>query len=92
MLYQHMLGKRIRAARELANLGQAELAKACGCSGLWLWKIESSAAQPSLALLTKIATQLGVTLDSLVSDPTEPEAEIEAPSPGDDVKLCSATE
>jgi hypothetical protein len=45
-----------------------------------------------LALLTKIAKQLNVTLDSLASDPSEADAEISAASSGDDVKLCSATE
>lgn len=68
-----MLGKRIRAARLAAGLKQAELGRRVGVQGIWLYKIESGRDAPSLDLLTKIATALDVTLDSLVygDDPAQ---------------------
>lgn len=77
MLNQHMLGKRIRAAREHAGIGQAELAKAVGCSTTWMWKIEDGRETPGLDLLRRIARELNVTLDSLACD--ESDAATDAP-------------
>lgn len=61
------VGERVRAARQRAVLGQAELARAAGISVNALWQIENGRRQPRPATLRKIATALEVSpLDLLV--------------------------
>lgn len=88
MLDLHMIGKRIREAREAAKLKQAELARRVGVQPISIYKIESGRSTPGLQLLTRIATELGVSIDSLVFDESELEqpnrAPSEVPPPDDD--------
>ena len=81
MLGLHMLGKRIREARERADLKQAELARRVGVQPMSLYKIESGRSAPGRELLTRIATELGVSLDSLVF---EPDGSTSEPPPSED--------
>ncbi len=58
-------GRRIRAARLKAELGQAEFARLLSIVPMWLYKIESGRSRPSLELLERIALALRVSMDWL---------------------------
>ncbi len=54
------VGARIKAARERAVYGQAELARAAGITPNALWQIEKGLRDPRPATIRKLAEALGV--------------------------------
>jgi transcriptional regulator with XRE-family HTH domain len=60
------VGARIKAARERAVYGQAELARAAGITPNGLWQIEKGLREPRPATIRKIAQALGIEPSSLV--------------------------
>lgn len=61
------VGERIRQRRQSLNLTQEELAKVLGVSPQHISVVENDKRVPSLGFLVKLAEQLGVTIDYLVS-------------------------
>ncbi len=61
------LGKRIRQKREALKLTQDDLAKNLGLTSQYISIIEQDKRSPSLSALLKLAEELGVTIDYLVS-------------------------
>lgn len=61
------LGQRIRKRRQVLKITQQELAQALGVSPQHISLIEQDKAAPSITLLPKLAEQLGITIDYLVS-------------------------
>jgi transcriptional regulator with XRE-family HTH domain len=61
------LGQRIRRRREALTITQQELADALKISPQYVSAIEKSKKVPSLALVSELAKQLGVSIDYLVS-------------------------
>lgn len=57
----------VQAARQHRNLSVADLAVRSGVSRTMVGKIERGAVQPTAALLSKIATALGMTLSELIA-------------------------
>ena len=62
------LGLRIRQARRHCNMTQAELGEACSLSTSYIGHIERGSRTLSVETLYRIASVLGVSIDSLVSD------------------------
>ncbi|HET6532855.1 MAG TPA: XRE family transcriptional regulator [Actinoplanes sp.] len=63
------LGARIRAEREKAGVSLRALAHRLGVSPSLLSQLERGLAQPSVATLWGIVTELGLSLDALFADP-----------------------
>jgi transcriptional regulator with XRE-family HTH domain len=63
------LGARIRAERERAGVSLRALASRLGVSPSLLSQLERGLAQPSVATLWGIVTELGLSLDALFADP-----------------------
>ena len=61
------LGQRIRLKREGLKLTQEQLAKASGLTSQYISIIEQDKRSPALPALTKIASELGVSIDYLVT-------------------------
>jgi transcriptional regulator with XRE-family HTH domain len=61
-------GERIKAAREKASWGQAELAREVGMTPNGLWHIEKGLRNPRPATVRKIAEVLGIPVPELVED------------------------
>ena len=61
------LGQRIRQRREALKLTQEQLAKNLGLTSQYISIIEQDKRSPSLSTLAKVAEELGVTIDYLVS-------------------------
>jgi len=61
------LGQRIRQRRQILKITQQELADALGMTPQHISAIEQDKGAPSLTLLPKLAEQLGVTIDYLVT-------------------------
>jgi transcriptional regulator with XRE-family HTH domain len=61
------LGQRIRQKREALKLTQEQLAKNLGLTSQYISIIEQDKRSPSLSALAKLAEELGVTIDYLVS-------------------------
>ena len=61
------LGKRIRKGRQVLKITQQELAQALGMTPQHISAIEQGKWSPSLALLPKLAGELGVSVDYLLS-------------------------
>ena len=61
------LGQRIRTRRQTLELTQQELAKALGLTPQHISAIEQEKRAPSLPFLAKLAEQLGVSIDYLVT-------------------------
>ena len=61
------LGQRIKQRRQILKITQQELADALGMTPQHISAIEQDKGSPSLALLPKLAEQLGVTIDYLVT-------------------------
>jgi len=80
-----MLGRIIRAQRELAELPMRQLASAAGISNPYLSQIERGLRAPSEAVLNAIAESLETSVDRLYDDAgfVEPDSRDEAESPGD---------
>jgi transcriptional regulator with XRE-family HTH domain len=76
---QLMLGRIIRAQRELAALPMRQLAAAVGISNPYLSQIERGLRAPSDAVLSAIAESLETSTERLYAD-----AGFVAPSPADD--------
>lgn len=65
------LGLKIRQLREQKNMTQMQLAEKIDISDRGLSKIEVGRVSPQLETLISIATELGVSIDYLLSDRTE---------------------
>ena len=61
------IGKRIRGKRQELKLTQEELARALGLTPQHISGIEQDKRSPSLSSLAKLAEELGVTVDYLVT-------------------------
>lgn len=61
------LGQRTRQRREALKLTQEQLAKSLGVTSQYISVIEQDKRSPSLLALGKLAEELGVTIDYLVS-------------------------
>jgi transcriptional regulator with XRE-family HTH domain len=61
------IGKRIKESREKLNVTQKDLAKSAGVTPQHISIIEQDKRAPSLPLLAKIADELGVTIDYIVT-------------------------
>jgi len=61
------VGKRIRKRRQILEMTQQELAKAVGVTPQHISAIEQDKRAPSLSSLAKLAEELGVTIDYLVT-------------------------
>lgn len=62
------LGKQIKAAREISNMTQRELAKQINCTMQHISAIERGTKQPKLETLISIANVLGASVDFLIQD------------------------
>ena len=60
-------GERIRKRRQALKITQQELAKAIGVTPQHISGIEQEKRSPSLSFLSKLAEELGVTTDYLLS-------------------------
>ncbi len=60
------IGEKVRDKREAFNLTQRELAEVIGITPQHLSLVEQDKKTPSVALLTKMAQKLGVSIDYLV--------------------------
>ena len=63
------LANNIRQLREMRGMTQQQMAKLSGVPRPTWANLESGAANPTLSVLTKVATALQVTLEELVSPP-----------------------
>ena len=61
------LGQRIRLKREALKLTQDQLASASGLTSQYISIIEQDKRSPAISALTKISSELGVSLDYLVT-------------------------
>lgn len=61
------IGERIRKRRQALKITQQELAKALGVTPQHISGIEQEKRSPSLSFLSKLAEELGVTTDYLIS-------------------------
>lgn len=61
------LGERTRKRRQVLKLTQHELAEALGLTSQHISAIEQDKRSPSLAILARLAEELGVTVDYLVT-------------------------
>jgi DNA-binding XRE family transcriptional regulator len=61
------LGQKIRAARELRGLTQAELAVRASVAQAYLSYLEQDQREPSLSIAARIARELNIPLDELAS-------------------------
>lgn len=68
------LGANVRALRESRGMTQVQLAKACGVPRATWANLESGAANPTLAVLSRVARALGVSLEELLAAPRAGEA------------------
>ena len=65
------MGKRIATVRQLKGLSLPLLAEAAGLSKGYLWQLENGKEpNPSIGILTKIATALETTVADLLGQPT----------------------
>lgn len=85
---------RLRTARERNGLSLQKLADAVGVSKAYLWELETErAVNPSLELLEKLSTKLGVTIATLVGEnPTESPAQDESVVMFRDLQQLSETD
>lgn len=66
-----LVGKRIASLRQMKGMSVPALAEAAGISKGYLWQLENGEdPNPSLGILTKIATALGTTAAQLLGQPT----------------------
>jgi|SRR3990172_617927 len=64
---QSGLGKRVRERRSVLQITQDQLAKALGVTPQHISLMEQERSAPSLTLLPRLAEELGVSVDYLVS-------------------------
>jgi transcriptional regulator with XRE-family HTH domain len=72
------LADNIKALRETRGLSQQQIAKAAGIPRATWTHLESGAANPTLAVLIKVANALQVRLDELLAAPRPPARHIRA--------------
>jgi transcriptional regulator with XRE-family HTH domain len=72
------LADNIKGIREARGLSQAQIAKAAGVPRATWTHLESGAANPTLAVLVKVATALQVRLDELLAPPRQPARHLRA--------------
>jgi len=60
-------GERIRELRQALGINQQEMAKAIGVTPQYISAIEQNKRAPSLPFLARLAEELGVTIDHLVT-------------------------
>ena len=65
------LGRAIRARRRAAGLSQEELAERSGTHWTYISEIENNRQNPSINLVRRIASGLGIRLSELVTDAEE---------------------
>jgi len=70
------LGENIRKARKGKGLTQRKLAEEVGSDPSYINRLEADKVNPSVAVLERIATALGCSLDSLVRGSEDPEVHI----------------
>ena len=66
-----LIGERIRAAREAAELTQEQLGKAVGCTTRHIGVIERGLKTPKLSTFVHIANTIGAPADLLLQDVLE---------------------
>jgi transcriptional regulator with XRE-family HTH domain len=69
---QDHLADNIRALRESRGLSQQQIAKAAGIPRATWTNLESGGANPTLAVLMKVASALQIRLDELLAPPRQP--------------------
>jgi transcriptional regulator with XRE-family HTH domain len=84
------IGKRIKKRRHELSLTQHDIAQKLGLTAQHISAIEQEKRLPSIALLEKIARELGVTIDYLVTGKDSPFTEL-IPSIKADRKLTLKT-
>lgn len=67
-LQSEQLGARLRHARLAAGLQMRELADAAGCSESYISKIEADKTVPSLAMLHRLASALGLNMSTFFNE------------------------
>lgn len=72
------LADNIRAVREARGLSQQQIAKAAGIPRATWTHLESGGANPTLAVLIKVANALQVRLDELLAAPRQPARHLKA--------------
>src|SRR5258706_2060134 len=72
------LADNIKALREVRGLSQQQIAKAAGIPRATWTHLESGGANPTLAVLTKVAAALQVRLDELLAPPRQPARHLQA--------------
>ena len=75
------LADNIKALREARGLSQQQIAKAAGVPRATWTHLESGAANPTLAVLIKVANALQVRLDEMLAAPRPPARHILASKP-----------
>ncbi|HEU0035302.1 MAG TPA: XRE family transcriptional regulator [Kofleriaceae bacterium] len=75
---QDHLAENIKQLRETRGLSQQQIAKAAGIPRATWTHLESGAANPTLAVLMKVATALQVRLDELLAPPRQPARHLKA--------------
>ena len=71
MSEQDHLAENMRAIREARGLSQEQIAKIAGIPRATWTHLESGAANPTLAVLTKVANALQIRLDELLATPRQ---------------------
>lgn len=69
------LGEQIRAARQVAGLGQEELATRSGVHRTNLWKIETGQLDVRILTLQRLAAALELSVDELLKKPAKTDSE-----------------
>jgi transcriptional regulator with XRE-family HTH domain len=72
------LADNIKAIREARGLSQQQIAKAAGIPRATWTNLESGAANPTLAVLVKVANALQIRLDELLAAPRQPARHLRA--------------
>ena len=65
--FQHKLGKRIKALREMKGISQQELASMCDFEKSNMSRLEAGRTNPTVVTLLKISDALSVDLPDLVN-------------------------
>lgn len=63
----HMVGKQIKELRERQGLTQAALAEKVGIERSTVTRIEAGSMNPTVGILTRIATALGASVEILLT-------------------------
>jgi transcriptional regulator with XRE-family HTH domain len=65
--FQHKLGKRIKALREMKGISQQELASMCDFEKSNMSRLEAGRTNPTVVTLLKICDALSIDLQDLVN-------------------------